>query len=229
MNGRRLSSRAPGGASSPALPGTGRERPLSVDQPVDQPALMAEFASGPALLDGIRALRDLGVSRFDAFTPYEVAGLEPLLGVRRSRLTWIALVIGLGFGGAAYLLQWWINVIDYPLDIGGRPYHSAPSFIPITFEMTVLFAAAAALISALVLGGLPRLWHPVFEIAGFERATIDRFWLAVARDSVVQASGLDRDRAMAALEAAGALRVVWLVPASDPPTAPAAPPAGGPP
>jgi hypothetical protein len=171
----------------------------------DRPAVLAEFASGAALRAGIRALRDAGVSRFDAFTPYEVAGLEGLLGVRRSRLTWIALAAGLAFGGGAYLLQWWINVVDYPLDIGGRPYHSAPAFIPITFEMTVLFSAAAALVSAIVLGGLPRLWHPVFEVDGFERASVDRFWLAVG----VGDAALDRPRDTAALVAAGALRVEW--------------------
>lgn len=171
-----------------------------------QPALMAEFDSGPALLAGLRALRDAGLSRLDAFTPYEVAGLDELLGVRRSRLPWIALAAGLTFGGGAYLFQWWINVVDYPLNIGGRPYHSAPAFIPITFEMTVLFAAAAALISALALGGLPRLWHPVFEVDGFERASIDRFWLAVDAPP----PPADRDRITAALDAAGALRIVWL-------------------
>jgi hypothetical protein len=177
----------------------------------EQPAMMAEFESGPALLAGIRALRDLGVSRFDAFTPYEVAGLQELLGVRRSRLTWIALGFGLVFGGGAYLLQWWINVVDYPLDIGGRPYHSSPAFIPIAFEMTVLFASLAALISAIVLGGLPRLWHPVFEVDGFERASIDRFWLAVGPGD----AALDRARDTAALVAVGALRVEWLAPPAD--------------
>lgn len=169
-------------------------------------AMMAEFDSGPALLDGIRKLRDAGVSRFDAFTPYEVHGLQELLGVPRSRLNWIALAIGLAFGGGAYLLQWWINAVDYPLNVGGRPDHAAPAFIPITFEMSVLFASAAALISAIVLGGLPRLWHPVFEIDGFERATIDRFWLAVG----VRDAAIDRARDTEALEAAGALRVLWL-------------------
>jgi hypothetical protein len=188
-------------------------------RPDDPPVVMAEFASGPALLDGIRALRGGGVSRFDAFTPYEVEGLEDLLGVRRSRLSWIVLVVGIIAGGGAYLLQWWINVIDYPLNIGGRPYHSAPAFIPIAFEMTVLFASAAALFSALVLGGLPRLWHPVFEVEGFERATIDRFWLAVGAGD----AALDRTRDTAALEAAGAMRVVWL---ADPPARPAMPPGG---
>ncbi len=170
------------------------------------PILMAEFDSGPALVDGLAALRAVGLSHLDAYTPYEVEGVQATLGVRRSRLSWIVLASGLFGAGAAYLLQWWINVIDYPLNIGGRPYHSSPAFIPITFEMGVLFAAGAALISAIVLGGLPRLWHPVFEVDGFERATIDRFWLAVNRGE----TALDRARETSALEAAGALRVVWL-------------------
>jgi hypothetical protein len=174
--------------------------------------MMAEFASGPALLDGIRALRLCGVWRIDAFTPYEVAGLQDVLGVPRSRLSWIVLAAGLVGGGGAYLLQWWINVIDYPLNIGGRPYHSAPAFIPITFEMAVLFASAAALICAIVLGGLPRLWHPVFEVDGFERATIDRFWLAVDGGD----AALDRLRIAGALQAAGVLRVVWADDAGQP-------------
>ncbi len=170
------------------------------------PVLMAEFASGDALLDGARALRGNGLRDLDAFTPYEVHGLQETLGVPRSRLTWLALLGGLTGAGAAYFLQWWINVVDYPLNIGGRPYYSAPAFIPITFEMGVLFASTAALLSALLLGGLPRLWHPVFEVEGFERATIDRFWLAIEANE----AGLDRERDSAALVAAGALRVVWL-------------------
>jgi hypothetical protein len=168
-------------------------------------AVMAEFPSGDALLAGLRALREVGLSRFDAFTPYEVDGLQEALGVPRSRVPWIALAVGLTAGVAAYLLQWWINVVSYPLDIGGRPYHSAPAFIPITFEMTILFASTAALISALVLGGLPALWHPVFEVEGFDRATIDRFWLAVDASD----PQLDRAGVTAALETAGALSVVW--------------------
>ncbi|HET7503344.1 MAG TPA: DUF3341 domain-containing protein [Kofleriaceae bacterium] len=176
------------------------------------PVVMAELATGPALIAAIRALAAEGVAppryQLDAFTPHDVAGIDDLLGVRRSRLPWIALAVGLAAGSGAYLLQWWINVVDYPLNIGGRPYHSAPAFLPITFEMTVLFAAAAALISALVLGGLPRLWHPVFELDGFERASRDRFWLAIdpARPG---GPPLPRARVLAALEAAGALRIVW--------------------
>lgn len=171
-----------------------------------RPEVMAEFASAPALLDGIRALGARGVSRLDAFTPYEVDGLDELVHARPSRLPWIVLAAGLAGGGGAYLLQWWINVVDYPLNLGGRPDHAALAFVPISFEMTVLLSAAAAVIAALVLGGLPRLWDPVFEVDGFERATRDRFWLAVAPGD----PAIDPARDTAALEAAGALRVLWL-------------------
>jgi hypothetical protein len=169
-------------------------------------ALAAELATGEELKRCIEILRDLGLSRFDAFTPYEVEGLQELLGVRRSRLPWIVLGAALAGGGGAYLLEWWINVVSYPLDIGGRPLHSAPAFLPIMFEMAVLFGSIAALVSALVLGGLPSLWHPMFEVDGFQSVTDDGFWLAIGADD----SALDRATATAALEAAGARRVVWL-------------------
>jgi len=171
-----------------------------------RPTVMAEFASGSALLDGIRALGASGVSRFDAFTPCRVDGLDELLRLRRSRLPWIVLTAGVLGGGGAYLLQWWIDLIDDPTNLAGRSAHAALAFAPISFEMTVLLAAASAVIAALVLGGLPRLWDPVFEVEGFERATRDRFWLAVASGD----PAIDPARDTAALEAAGALRVLWL-------------------
>jgi hypothetical protein len=164
-----------------------------------KPVVMAEFESPETLLAGARAMMDNEVTGLDAFTPYEVKGLEEVLHVKRSWLGWIVLAGGLAGAGGAYWLQWWINVVDYPLNIGGRPYHSWPAFVPITFEMGVLFASFAALISAIVLGGLPKLWHPVFDIEGFDRATIDRFWI-----------GAGELRAKELLEQAGALRVVVL-------------------
>jgi hypothetical protein len=163
---------------------------------------MVEFASGHDIVAGVRALVANGVKRMDAFTPYEVHGLQEAIGVKRSWLAWLVLAGGLVGGCGAYALQWWINVVDYPLNIGGRPYHSAPAFIPITFEMGVLFAATTALISAIVLGGLPKLWHPVFDVDGFERATVDRFWLAIDDPA------FDRERDGAALDHAGALRII---------------------
>ncbi|HEY4058680.1 MAG TPA: DUF3341 domain-containing protein [Kofleriaceae bacterium] len=172
----------------------------------DSVALVAELGSGAELCRGIQILRDLGMSRFETFTPYAVDGLDDLLGVQRSRVPWIALAAALVGGGAAYGLQWWINVVDYPLNSGGRPLHSVLAFLPITFEMAVLFGATAAFVGALLLGGLPALWHPMFEIDEFRSATDDGFWLAVHAGD----TALERASATAALEAAGARRVIWL-------------------
>jgi hypothetical protein len=76
-------------------------------------------------------------------------------------------------------LQWWINTIAYPLNIGGRPFHSWPSFIIVTFEMTILFAGIAAVVGMFALNGLPLPHHPVFNTPGFESATRDRFFLCI--------------------------------------------------
>jgi hypothetical protein len=98
-----------------------------------------------------------------------------------------------------------VNAVDYPLDVGARPPHAAPAFVPITFEMTVLAAAFAAFFGLLWLLGLPALWHPVFEGAGFERASVDGFWLGIdARDPI-----FSREQVTADLERVGALSVTW--------------------
>ncbi len=157
--------------------------------------LMAEFATPGALLAAIAATS----GKREAYTPYDVAGVQEALRLPRSKVGWIGLAGGLAGGGGAFALEWWINVVDYPLNLGGRPDFSWPAFIPIAFEMAVLFAAASLLVGCILLGGLPRLWHPVFEIEGFERASIDRFWLSV-EDAALEP----------ALIAAGALRVVPL-------------------
>lgn len=160
--------------------------------------LMAEFARPADLVRAIDALRAKGARGFDAFTPYEVPEIQAALPSKRgSGLAWIVLVAALVGGCATYAFEWWIDVVDYPLDIGGRPDHAWPAFLPIAFEMAMLCAGITAFVGALALGGLPRLWHPVFEVAGFERASADRFWLAV-EDPPADLSDL-----------AAAERVVW--------------------
>jgi ActD protein len=166
--------------------------------------LMAEFRSARELLLAVARLRALGLRRLDAYTPYPVRELEPLLEIKRSFVPKV--VFGMALLGACtgYGLQWWCAAVAYPLNVGARPYHSAPAFIPITFETGVLFAALTAFVLPLILAGLPRLYRPVFEVDGFESVSVDGYWVAVGADD----PKLDRVRAEAELQDLGAKRVV---------------------
>ena len=141
--------------------------------------LLAEFATIEALIEAIRAARREGYTRMDAYTPMPVEELTDALPIRRSRLPLIVLFGGLIGGLAGYFMQYYAAVIGYPLDIGGRPMHSWPMFIPITFEMTVLAASLSAVLGMLALNGLPMPYHPLFNVPRFARATRDRFFLCI--------------------------------------------------
>jgi hypothetical protein len=165
--------------------------------------LVAEFGTSEELLRAIADLRALGYTRLDAFTPYPIKGAAEALGLPRSRLNWLVFVFGIGGAGLAYLLQWFCNAYDYPLNVGGRPLHSAPTFIPIAFEMGVLCAAVSGIVLFFIAAGLPELYSPVFDVEGFERASLDRFWLGVdERDPAFDSEALTR-----ALAESGAIRV----------------------
>jgi len=164
--------------------------------------IWAEFATGSLVLAAARALRDLGHRELSAFTPYPIPELEEVLELPRPRLL-LALVLAgacLG-GGLAFLIIWWTAVVSYPLNVGGRPLNSFVTDIPILFESAVLGAAATAFAATLGLSGLPRLHHPLDAISGFERSSLDRFWLGVVFDQEV-----DPDLP-GALQELGALRV----------------------
>lgn len=143
------------------------------------------FASAAAVTDAARQLRSVGFREIEAFTPYPVDGLDELLRPGR-RHFWLPLVIGLGaiFGVIwGYFIQYWDEAINYPLNVGGRPYNSWPAFTVGAFEFTVLCAIAAAFFGLLAFCRLPRLYHPIFAAPEFERASVDRFFLCVeARD-----------------------------------------------
>jgi hypothetical protein len=143
---------------------------------------MAEFETPEALLTTARAAQEAGYDRVEAYAPYPVKGLPAAVGHRRNRVPLFVLLGGLTGAGGAYFMQWYANLISYPLNVGGRPLHSWPSFIPITFELTILIAAFAALISMLALNGLPQLYHPVFNTPAFVRASQDRFFLCIEAD-----------------------------------------------
>lgn len=144
--------------------------------------LMAEFRTPEALTDAVRAAKRAGFTKIDAFSPFPLADLAGELGCRTSAVPWIALVAALLGAGLQYGSQYGMNVIDYPLNVGGRPLHSWPAFIPSTLIVAILWAGAATLLGLLVILRLPRLHHPVFAVPGFERASEDRFFLCLLSD-----------------------------------------------
>ena len=141
--------------------------------------LIAEFDSSDDLLIAAEKVRDAGYEKMDAHVPFPVHGLTEALGIPRTRLPYIVLcgaILG-GFGG--FMLQYWVSVIAYPLNIGGRPYFSWPSFVPIIFECTILGAGVTTFLALLGLNKLPQHYHPVFEAKNFERASGDGFFLCI--------------------------------------------------
>jgi hypothetical protein len=141
--------------------------------------IMAEFEHQEELLRAATEARLSGYRKMDAYSPFPVEGLPKALGIERSSIPLIVLAGGITGGLGGYFMEWYAMAIDYPLNIGGRPLNSWPAFIPITFELTVLCAALSAIISMLALNRLPQPHHPVFNVAGFERATVDRFFLCI--------------------------------------------------
>ena len=141
--------------------------------------LLAEFRDPTALVHGIRAARGEGYRKLDAFTPFPVEAVNEALELHERRLPLLVLVGGVLGGLFGYGLAYWTSAIDYPLNVGGRPLHSWPAFIPIAFETTVLGASLAAVLGMLVLNGLPRPYHPVFNVPRFERASQDAFFLVI--------------------------------------------------
>ncbi len=146
--------------------------------------MMAEFATPEAAIAAARGLHLNGFRHMEAYTPFPVEELDRVLHPRRR--SWLPLLIFVGaIVGAlySYFLQYWAAALDYPLNVGGRPYNSWPAFTVSSFEVTVLFAVATALFALLLFCRLPRLYHPVFNAPDFDRASQDRFFLCVeARD-----------------------------------------------
>jgi len=155
--------------------------------------LLAEFPSAEALCAAARHVRENGYTHAEAYAPFAIDGLDQVLGTKPDRTAPLALLGGLIGGAGAYLLQWYAAVIDYPVNIGGRPLHSWPAFIPVTFELTILGAALAAVLAMLVQNGLPRLHHPLFEVEEFELASRNHFFLCLPARDPVFAIGPARD------------------------------------
>ena len=149
---------------------------------------MAAFQEPEQLLQAARTAYKAGYRKMDAYSPYQVEGVAEAIGFRKTRIPLVVLLGGICGALTAYGMQWYSAAVDYPLNVGGRPLHSWPSFVPITFELTVLFAALAGVIGMLAMNGLPKLYHPVFNAPEFKRASQTSFFLCIeAQDHVFRA------------------------------------------
>ncbi|MBM6594942.1 DUF3341 domain-containing protein [Microvirga pudoricolor] len=144
--------------------------------------VIAEFDRAESLEAAVRDARDAGYTRMDAFSPFPLRETAALLGARPGVVFRIAVIAGLIGAILQYGSQYWMNAVDYPINVGGRPLHSWPAFLPSTVIVAILWAGAAALLSMLFILHLPRLHHPVFAVKDFERASEDRFFLLIQSD-----------------------------------------------
>jgi len=141
--------------------------------------LLAEFDSPAALVKAAEQTHAAGYIKIDAYSPLPIEGLAEAIGFHHDLVPLVTLIGAIIGGTTGYLMQYWINVINYPLNIGGKPFHSWPSFIIVTFEMTILFGGISAVFGMLALNGLPMPYHPVFNVERFAMASKDRFFLIV--------------------------------------------------
>ncbi len=143
--------------------------------------VLGEFSEDRKLLEAARSLRAEGVDGLDLHSPYPIHGAEEALGLRRSTVPIVALIGGLTGAITGYLIQWYTVGFDWPLNVGNRPPHSPPAFVPVTFELGVLVSALSIFFGLLfAYFRFPRVHHPVFEVEAFRSASIDRLWLSAA-------------------------------------------------
>jgi hypothetical protein len=166
--------------------------------------LLAEFRKPEELVAAAARVHEAGYRNFEAYSPMPVEGLANAIGFYRTRMPLVVLIGGLVGLVSGYALQYYCAVIAYPINIGGRPLHSWPSFIPVTFEMTVLGAALFAVLGMLAMNGLPRPHHPLFGVPQFDRVTRDRFFLCILRTDPQYQEAATRKL----LEQLGALEVI---------------------
>jgi len=149
--------------------------------------LIAEFENPNELVVAAGRAREAGYRKMDAYTPYPIHELTDALGHPRTKLPLIVLCGGIIGCATALLMQWFATTVHYPINVGGRPLASWPSFIPVTFELTVLFSALAAVLGMLALNGLPMPYHPIFNAPRFALASRDRFFLCIeAKDPLFE-------------------------------------------
>jgi hypothetical protein len=165
--------------------------------------LIAEFDEADTLLKATTKAHEAGYRTMDAYSPFPIHGLAEAMGVRKTYVSLVTLIGGLTGTATGFGMQWFASVKHYPYSIGGKPLNSWPAFMPITFELTILFAAFSALGSMLLFNGLPRPHHPIFNAKRFERASSDGFFLCIEETD----AQYDTDQTKAFLEGLGPVEV----------------------
>lgn len=165
--------------------------------------VLAEFETPATLYHACEQVRDAGFKKWDAHTPFPVHGLEKAMGVPDSRVPWIVLVCGLTGATLGMTMQYWMNAVDYTFLISGKPLFSWPAFVPVTFELGVLFSAFGAVFGMFALNRLPQLYHPLFQSERFERVTDDKFFISIESAD----PNFDSEKTVDFLKSIGALEV----------------------
>jgi hypothetical protein len=165
--------------------------------------VVGQFETPETLREAARRVREAGYQHFEAYTPFDVPDVRAAMGLKRSWLPAVVLVAGIGGAAGGFGMQWFSAVYHHPINVGGRPFFSWPAFIPITFELGGLLASATAVLAVFAFARLPMPYHPVFNTPGFDRASQDRFFLAIEQRD----EKFDLESARRLLTEAGALEV----------------------
>lgn len=144
--------------------------------------LLAEFDTPAAVLHAAEAIRDAGFRRWDVFTPFPVHGMDRAMGLKNSPVGWFTFIGGATGFALGQLMIWWMNAVDYPILVGGKPYYSPLSSFPPSYELTILLGAFGSLFGMLFLNRLPRLHHPLLKNRRFKQATHDKFYIVIETD-----------------------------------------------
>ncbi len=164
---------------------------------------LAEFDNVDSIMNAAHKVRDKGFTKWDVHTPFPIHGMDDAMGVRPTILPWLVLIGGFVGLGIAFLMQWWMNAVDYPFQISGKPMFGIPAAIPVAFELTVLIASLTAVFGMLILNGLPKWFHPLFRVERFSRATNDRFYLVIEGSD----ASFDNQKTISFLDSLGAVAI----------------------
>jgi hypothetical protein len=141
--------------------------------------LIAEFETPADAMHAAEKVRDAGFNRWDVFTPYPVHGMDKAMGLKNSKVGWFSFLGGVTGYTTGMLMIWWMNAVDYPIMIGGKPMFSPWAAFPPSYELTILFGSFGALGGMLFLNRLPRLHHPLLKHKRFALATHDKFFIVI--------------------------------------------------